>query len=68
MPTNFIFILADDLGYADLDPVVADPALLAAVLPAERVWHVDGSHSWSSWKRLWSQFLDRSSFAARCGG
>jgi pimeloyl-ACP methyl ester carboxylesterase len=54
------------LGYAESDPIVHDAHLLASALPPSRVWHVEGGHSWSSWKRLWAEFLDRSDFAARC--
>jgi pimeloyl-ACP methyl ester carboxylesterase len=54
------------LGYAEFDPIVADASLLARELPADHVWHVDGGHSWSSWKRLWREFLDRSDFVQRC--
>jgi pimeloyl-ACP methyl ester carboxylesterase len=54
------------LGYADIDTVVADASMLAQALPPSRVWHVEGGHTWSSWKRLWTEFLDRSDFGTRC--
>jgi pimeloyl-ACP methyl ester carboxylesterase len=54
------------LGYADIDTVVADSSVLAQSLPPSRVWHVHGGHTWNSWTQLWADFLDRSSFGARC--
>jgi pimeloyl-ACP methyl ester carboxylesterase len=54
------------LGYADTDTVVADATMLARALPASRVWHVEGGHTWRSWKRLWAEFLERSSFGVKC--
>lgn len=54
------------LGYASFDPIVADASLIARELPQDHVMHVEGGHSWTSWKKLWREFLDRSDFVARC--
>ena len=50
----------------DQDPGLRAHRLLGSNLPAERVFRVKGDHDWGPWKRLWSDFLDRSDFAARC--
>ena len=34
-------------------------AMLAALLPAERVFTDPGGHDMETWRRLWEQFLDR---------
>lgn len=55
------------LGYGSGDLIAADgPALLATVLPAERVFAVPGNHTIATFKRIFSRHLDllEASFAA----
>lgn len=47
------------LGYGTDDRFARSNAVLAAVLPHERVLTVDGAHTWAPWLRLWSAFLER---------
>jgi enterochelin esterase-like enzyme len=46
------------LGYGNEDRFSAAHALLAATLPADAVDVVAGGHEWSTWVRLWGNFLD----------
>lgn len=41
--------------------------LLGAALPPDRQFWRHGGHTWTPWRVLWNDFLDRSDFAARCG-
>jgi pimeloyl-ACP methyl ester carboxylesterase len=45
------------LGYGASDRFAAAHALLAAVLPPERVFTVPGHHDWPTWRALWQKFL-----------
>ena len=54
------------LGAGDMDPLVGKATLLAAVLPPSHVFQIEGGHSWGTWKRLWSRFLDASDFKDQC--
>jgi pimeloyl-ACP methyl ester carboxylesterase len=46
------------LGYGQGDRFSQAHALLAATLPAESVNVIAGGHEWSTWVRLWENFLD----------
>lgn len=54
------------LGYGRSDIVTGKAQLLAKRLPASHVFVDDGGHSWGTWRRLFAQFLDASTFAERC--
>jgi pimeloyl-ACP methyl ester carboxylesterase len=45
------------LGFGRCDRFSAAQELLAATLPADSVDVIDGSHDWSTWVRLWENFL-----------
>lgn len=47
------------LGYGVDDRFAANHALLAAVLPTERVLTSPGGHDWSAWAPLWRRTLER---------
>jgi pimeloyl-ACP methyl ester carboxylesterase len=47
------------LGYALGDRLAPSSALLAASLPAERVFTMAGGHDWPEWRALWSRMLER---------
>ena len=51
------------LGYALGDRLAPANQLLAASLPAERVFTTAGGHDWPEWRRLWKQMLERADFA-----
>ncbi len=46
------------LGYGKDDRFSAAHEMLAAALPADRVDVVAGGHEWSTWLKLWENFLD----------
>ena len=46
------------LGFGDEDRFAAAHELLAATLPADSVDVIAGGHEWSTWVRLWENFLD----------
>ena len=46
------------LGFGQADRFAAAHALLAATLPAGSVDVIAGGHEWSTWTRLWENFLD----------
>jgi pimeloyl-ACP methyl ester carboxylesterase len=46
------------LGFGREDRFAAAHALLAATLPAASVDVIAGGHEWSTWSRLWENFLD----------
>jgi pimeloyl-ACP methyl ester carboxylesterase len=52
------------LGWGRRDSLAAANALLAGLLPAERVFTAAGGHDMATWRELWEQFLDR---ADLCG-
>ena len=54
------------LGYGADDRLAPQNALLAAVLPADHVFHAKGGHDWPVWRGLLQQFLTRSDFARDC--
>ena len=45
------------LGYGVDDRFAFSHRLLAAALPAERVFTTEGGHDWPEWKRLWQRML-----------
>jgi pimeloyl-ACP methyl ester carboxylesterase len=45
------------LGFGRSDRFCAAHELLAATLPPESVDVIDGGHEWSTWLRLWENFL-----------
>jgi pimeloyl-ACP methyl ester carboxylesterase len=47
------------LGYGDLDRYRSAHALLAAVLPRDRVLTTRGGHDWDAWRALWKELLAR---------
>jgi pimeloyl-ACP methyl ester carboxylesterase len=46
------------LGFGQSDRFAAAHELLAATLPADSVDVIAGGHEWSTWVRLWENFLD----------
>jgi pimeloyl-ACP methyl ester carboxylesterase len=46
------------LGFGRCDRFAAAQGLLAATLPADSVDVIDGGHDWSTWVRLWENFLE----------
>ena len=46
------------LGFGRSDRFAAAHELLAATLPADSVDAIAGGHEWSTWIRLWENFLD----------
>lgn len=50
------------LGYAIGDRLAPANQLLAASLPADRVFTTAGGHDWPEWRRLWKQMLERADF------
>jgi pimeloyl-ACP methyl ester carboxylesterase len=43
------------LGFARQEGMASDHRLLAQLLPADRVFEVDGRHGWVAWRQLWQQ-------------
>jgi len=46
------------LGFGQSDRFSSAHALLAATLPPDSVDAIAGGHEWSTWSRLWENFLD----------
>jgi len=46
------------LGFGREDRFAAAHELLAATLPAASVDVIEGGHAWSTWSKLWENFLD----------
>jgi len=46
------------LGFGLADRFAANHALLAEVLPQDRVFTTEGGHDWPQWSRLWRRMLD----------
>ena len=55
-----------NLGFGDSDKLRRADELLAAVLPAERVYRTEGGHNWGPWRDLLAQFLDRGDLGRAC--
>ncbi|WP_428490358.1 hypothetical protein [Rhodopila sp.] len=53
------------LGHALQDRFATTSALMADLLPADRVVSVDGAHDWQTWQRLWRLMLQRNPFPPR---
>ena len=47
------------LGYGRDDRFVFSDRLLAAALPADRVFTAPGGHDWTPWLAMWTQMLDK---------
>jgi len=43
------------LGFARQEGMAPNHRLLAQILPADRVFEVDGKHGWIAWRQLWQQ-------------
>jgi pimeloyl-ACP methyl ester carboxylesterase len=54
------------LGAGDKDKLGHGHRILAAALPAARVFSTPGKHDWGPWSILWADFLDHSELRARC--
>ena len=55
------------LGYGEQDPLTAKTsAMLAAAMPRDHVFAGSGGHNWNTWRKLFSEFLDRGPLAERC--
>jgi pimeloyl-ACP methyl ester carboxylesterase len=50
------------LGYALGDRLAPPNSLLAASLPADRVFTTPGGHDWPEWRLLWNRMLERAPF------
>ncbi len=46
------------VGYGQQDKFAVADALLASLLPPDRVYAITGGHNWKTWKKLWGQMLD----------
>jgi pimeloyl-ACP methyl ester carboxylesterase len=51
------------IGYGLHDRFSFGQAFFAASLPPKHVLAINGGHDWSTWKKIWNQFLDRSIFS-----
>ena len=54
------------LGCGDEDRMSKSVAVLAAVLPKDRILTTPGGHTWGPWRELLDQFLKTSVFKERC--
>lgn len=54
------------LGYGREDRFAEGHALLAGLLPADRVSTAPGGHDWAPWRQLWGQWLDRGLLPTLC--
>lgn len=54
------------LGYGDSDRMNHADSLLAAALPASRVFLTTGGHEWPVWRRVLASFLQSPEFATHC--
>jgi pimeloyl-ACP methyl ester carboxylesterase len=54
------------LGFGRSDKLARPDALLAAALPADHTFTIDGAHDWPTWQTLFQRFLDSSDFARTC--
>ncbi len=45
------------LGFGDSDRLRRGHRMLASLLPADRVFHASGGHTWRTWRRLWREIL-----------
>lgn len=55
------------VGWGTADPWLAEPvSILAAALPGQRTFPVEGGHEWIAWKKVLELFLADSSFSTSC--
>lgn len=54
------------LGFGLSDKLAFEDRLLAEALPDDHTFVIPGAHDWKTWRRLFEQFLDDSSFTRRC--
>jgi hypothetical protein len=54
------------LAYGLEDRFAAAHALLAGILPPDRVLTTAGGHDWPPWRTLWGQWLDRAPWPRQC--
>jgi pimeloyl-ACP methyl ester carboxylesterase len=54
------------LGYGRSDKLRRADELLAAALPQDHTYLIDGAHNWETWKVLLGQFLETSDLARSC--
>lgn len=54
------------LGYGRGDGLARSDALLAAALPPDHTYVIDGDHDWKTWRTLLGRFLHGSAFARSC--
>jgi pimeloyl-ACP methyl ester carboxylesterase len=54
------------VGFGLSDRLAHQDELLAEALPEDHAFAIPGAHDWKTWRRLFEQFLDDSSFARRC--
>ena len=55
------------VGWGTADPWLAEPvSLLAAALPGQRTFPVEGAHQWTAWKKVLELFLADSEFSKSC--
>ena len=57
---------ADDARVRAAGRMAPNHRLLAQLLPADRVFEVDGKHGWVSWRQLWQRGGKRRSRAVSC--
>jgi pimeloyl-ACP methyl ester carboxylesterase len=50
------------LGYGDKDKFAIPDGMLAALLPPEQVFLIEGGHRWPVWRALWNEILKRRVF------
>jgi pimeloyl-ACP methyl ester carboxylesterase len=55
------------LGYGDKDKFAVPDGMLAALLPPEQVFTVEGGHRWPVWRALWDEILKRRVFDGNGG-
>ena len=51
------------MGYGLHDRFSFGQSLLGSSLPPEHAIAINGGHDWSTWKKIWDQFLDRKIFS-----
>ncbi len=54
------------VGYGKADRLERTARTLAAALPEEQVYRMEGGHNWAVWMKLWTAFLAKSKFATEC--
>lgn len=54
------------LGWGNDDRFRVANALLGQTLPTDHVLRAPGKHDWNTWRRLFGQWLEQSTFASRC--